>query len=127
MNIKENKEAKALVARIQEKGSALKRDIATFRGLVKTGDGSKRLAAEIDELERLLLNCATSFRPAGEERQGIRECAKRIMFLLKEESGGMPSRKMRIAITGKNELPSVQLKRMLRTPKAGRQRRPSKD
>jgi len=127
MHIKENQEAKALVAAIQEKGSALKRDIATFRGLVTTGDGSKRLAAEIDELEKLLLNCATSFRPAGEERQGIRECTKRMMFLLKEEGGGMPSRKMRIDMTGKNELPSVQLKRMMKTPKAGRQHRPTKD
>lgn len=127
MNIKENKEAKALATAIQKKGSTTKGELATLRGLVKTGDGSKGLAAVIDELERLLRTCATSFRPAGEERQEIRDCAKMIAFRLKEEGGGMPNRKMRIDITGKNELPSVQVNRMVKVLRKGRQDEPRKD
>lgn len=127
MHIKENKDAKALIAGIVKEGRATKGEIATLRELVKTGDGSNELAARIDELEGLLLGCATSFRPAGEERQGIRDCAKRIAFHLNAEGGGMPSRKMRIDITGKNELPSVQLNRMAKAQRKGRQDRPRKD
>ena len=127
MHIKENKDAKALIAGIEKEGRATKGEIATLRELVKAGDGSNGLTARIDELEGLLLSCATSFRPAGEERQGIRECAKRITFRLNEEGGGMPSRKMRIDITGKNELPSVQLNRMVKALRKWRQDRPSKD
>jgi hypothetical protein len=127
MHIIEYKDAKALMAGIQKEGRATKGEIATLREPVQAGDGSNELAVRIDELEELLLNCATSFGPAGEERQGIRECAKRITFRLIEEGGGMPSRKMRIDIAGKNEHPSVQLSRMVKAQRKEREDRPRKD
>jgi hypothetical protein len=127
MNIKQNERAKALVKVIQKKGSATQAELAELRELVKVGDGSDRLAKEIDVLEELLRNCGRPFSPMEEEHQNIRECAKRMMFRLKEEGGGMPSRTMRIGITGKNELPSVQLTKMTKVLRAVRKQSPSED